>query len=279
MTPKQAKPVLVLYYSGSGSTETVCRVLGRKLAESRPTEVKRVSLDFDFSSLADYGTLVMGFPTYFCHPPASLAELIDAAPRLEQPLPAFVLTTCGLYTTNSVRHMALALAAKNIIPAGNAIIRGPGSDAALLFPYVPGPFTRYERAVGRKLRKALREILTLNGNGEVRPKIPRPRWYTWPQNLVDHYGKEQYQGGYGQRMRVLDARCTNCGLCVRECMKGCWTEGEEHPSLDHAGCDFCLRCIHRCPSRAIVFSDDMKDRRRFDAPFYRRAEKSLAEKL
>ena len=56
--------------------------------------------------------------------------------------------------------------------------------------------------------------------------------------------------------------------CVKGCIRGCWKEGKEIPSFDPENCELCLKCVHNCPERAIVFSKAMVDRPRLNRKFY-----------
>ena len=87
-----------------------------------------------------------------------MAEFVYRLPRLNLPKTAFVFTTCGLYTGNSLRILIKQLLEKNIVAGGYVEIRGPASDGALMFPSWLSLMFNYERKARQKIEGAVSEI-------------------------------------------------------------------------------------------------------------------------
>lgn len=259
--------ILILYHSGSGSTRTIGEVLQEKLSRSHRVDMIRVSPDFDYQSLSHYDFILCGFPTYHCQPSTSMLEFVDGIPSIDTPRSCFVFTTCGLYAGNSLRVLIKELVAKNIITTGYTQIRGPASDGVLLYPSSLSLMFRYQKRARQKMEKAASAIGTLMSSHVSTLRIPAYKWYVPINNVLTNLGEKKY-GKYRDNLHVLSDRCTNCNVCVKNCQRNCWTEGEESPSFTPANCEFCLGCVHGCPHKAIVFSDNMKDKPRLNRAFY-----------
>jgi len=133
---------------------------------------------------------------------------------------------------------------------------------------------KYEKRAKREIEASVSEIGSLLRSRTSEPKIPLYKWYVPINNVASFFGQKVYSG-YRDGLHVLGDRCINCNLCVENCERGCWTEGEEQPSFNPANCELCLRCVHHCPQKAIVFSEKMKDKPRLDNTFYRELKADL----
>ena len=49
--------------------------------------------------------------------------------------------------------------------------------------------------------------------------------------------------------------------------------GDYYITIDTDKCEFCLKCVHNCPVKAIIFSEKMKDKLRLDRKFYNKLKK------
>lgn len=264
------KKILIVYQSGSGSTRTISEVFEKRLSADFNVKMLEVHADFDYRGLLDYDIVLVGFPTYYFRPPDSILEFVEKMPVFEKEIKTFIYTTYAMYSGNSIRVLAIKLKAKNMIVSGYTHIRGPASDGVLLLPSCFKLFFRYERKAKIKVDRVIGEIRGLLKNTGKISKIPPPRWYS-PVTWIFH---KQIHGidysSYKKNLKVLEDRCTNCNICVDNCIRNCWTEGKDFPSINTNNCEFCLKCVHNCPGNAIVFMDRMKDSPRLNKLFYKK---------
>ncbi|SCY56648.1 flavodoxin family protein [Alkaliphilus peptidifermentans] len=130
----QKKPrILILYHSGAGSTKTLAEIFYEKLS-SYTTEISSISTKYDYNKLNEYDFIILAYPTYHCEPSLSMKEFIMNMPKLPQEKRAFVFTTCGLYSGNSVRSFIKESFKKNLVTCASSVYKAPATDGALLLP-------------------------------------------------------------------------------------------------------------------------------------------------
>jgi len=262
--------IFVLHHSGSGSTRTIAEVISDKLSKSYDVEMAPITLRsaFDFNKIKDADMVVFGSPTYNCRPSRSMLEFIDRMPKQKFPKRGFIFMTCGLYLGNAMRILAKRLYDKNIVLLGYERFRGPGSDGALLFPSSIKFIFRYEKGVKKKIDRVVSDIGRGLQSEAKRPKMPIYKWYVPINDIFTYFGEKSYKK-YSKNIHVIGDRCKNCNTCVKGCIRGCWKKGEEIPLFDSENCELCLKCVHNCPEKAIVFSKAMMDKPRLNRKFYR----------
>jgi ferredoxin len=260
----------ILYFSGVGGTRLVAELLGEILSKDgfRGATGIRDPRAVELAQGSDL--LVLCYPTYYLKPPPSMREFVETLGPFDPPRAAYVVTTCELYSENSVRRLALALRKRGILVAGSKVVRAPGSDATCVFPSALVPWLyRFEKGLSEKLRAIAREIRSLADGRGFRESIPPPKWYTPFTQALQVLALNRFDG-WRYRMRVRPDRCTSCGICAKGCDRKAWAMGEGGPVHVPEKCELCARCIHRCPERAIVLIERLKDNRRLDPRLYAR---------
>jgi ferredoxin/flavodoxin len=260
----------ILYFSGSGGTALVAELLGELLSGRLEREVASIEDLRAREIAAGADLLVFLYPTYYLKPAPSMAEFARALGPFEPPKLAYVVTTCELYTENSVRRLSLSLRSRGIRVAGSKVVHATGSDVTLAVPSGLVPWWyRFERALPRKLRDIADEVAAMAETGEADERIPGLKWYTPLTQLVQVLLLNRFDA-FRSRVRVLPDRCSGCGSCVAMCGRGAWAMGPALPAHDPERCDLCGRCLHSCPGRAIVLLRPLRDNRRLDALLYSR---------
>ncbi len=76
--------------------------------------------------------------------------------------------------------------------------------------------------------------------------------------LVSPISLAYYVGGrfFLAKTFISNNNCTNCGLCIRECPTGSIIEVSKRPYWKLT-CESCMRCMNRCPQRAIESAHGM----------------------
>lgn len=265
----------IIYFSAVGTTkvaaELLAELLERRLEISNSsiegTRVSLVSIEEKeaLSVVIEAGLLVFCYPTYYLKPAHPMRLFTAGLPSFEAPKPCYIITTCELYSENSLRQLAKILAAKGLVASGWKALRAPGSDvtAVLDARLVPWLY-RFGRGFEKGLHLAAEEILIAAADKKSSsPRLPPPLWYTPLSQLLqilalNHFDLVKY------RLRALDERCSRCGLCVADCPAQAIMMGKNGVQIKARQCLLCCRCVHGCPQRAIILSKRLKDNRRID---------------
>jgi NAD(P)H dehydrogenase (quinone) len=73
-----AKNVLILYYSGSGNTQKMAKMIAEGIRSSSTLDIKVQNVEkFDTALLPNYDGIVVGSPTYFSNVAWQVKKMID----------------------------------------------------------------------------------------------------------------------------------------------------------------------------------------------------------
>ena len=67
---------------------------------------------------------------------------------------------------------------------------------------------------------------------------------------VQHMFAQHPERINGSAIAITD-RCVACGVCTRVCPRGLYVLENGKATRTQNSCDFCLACVHHCPSKAI----------------------------
>jgi flavodoxin len=264
----------VMFFSGSGSTALIAELIaGRLAARGHDAPLLSVEQNSDPGLLGACDLAVIGTPTYHNCPAGTLLDWIARWPPGAGPARAFLFATFGLYTGNAPHLLGQALAARGVRTVGHTGFRGPASDSVLMLPAWIGFMFRYERRIARRIDTAAGQIAALAEQPDAPGRLPPRRWYAPLDHVPNRViARNRFRRRLAPGLRVLPGRWQ--GEAV-DCPRGCWQAGPGGvPVCDPADCDFCLRCVHRSPRRAVIWDAAMQDGPRLDPAFYaaRRAE-------
>jgi flavodoxin/ferredoxin len=273
------KSVAILYFSGTGGTRLVAELLGEILSARFECGVLSIEDSRAAELAAGSGLLVLLYPTYYLKPAPSMSEFVQKLGPLDPPRAAYVVSTCELYSENSIRRLGLSLRKRGALVAGSKVLRAPGSDLTCVLPSALIPWWyRFERGLPEKLRAIAEEIGIIAESRGIHEALPRPKWYTPFTQIAQILFLNRFDG-YRSRMRVLRVRCGSCGACVARCGRGAWEMGGDGPVHLPERCELCTRCLHLCPKRAIVLIGALKDNRRLDSRLYGRLREEAGARL
>jgi len=257
--------ILILYHSGAGNTKLIAEKIYDSVRNDFEVEINHIDNKYTTGRLQEFDLLIFGFPTHHAAPSLSMIEFVENLSGFTKPAKAFIFTTYGLYTGNSLRTFARMLRKKNIRILHYAKFRAPATDGVLLFPEKLKFMFRFEKKIKDKLQDFIRKVRHFTNLSQDR--LPPYEWYVPLNDLIKTFGIKYYEKLKNQ-MHILPEACTNCNLCVNVCERQAWTENEPIPVFNSGNCEFCLECVHKCPTGAIVFSDKMKDKKRLNKKFY-----------
>ncbi len=264
--------ILILYHSGAGNTKLVSEILLNRLKQTHQVEISHVKKEYENTRLQQFDLLIFGFPTHHAAPTLTMTEYINRLNKFDQPIKSFIFTTYGLYPGNSLRIMAKLLQTKNIKVIDYEEFKAPATDGVLLFTDKLKFMFEFEKKLQEKINRFVAQIE--NFQNLTPKKLPPYKWYEPLNNLVKPLGMKYYEKLKSQ-MHIDPDLCTNCNLCVTVCDRSAWQSGNPIPEFVLDNCEFCLECVHKCPTQAIIFSDFMKDKPRLNKRFYHNLKKTI----
>ena len=250
------KRVLILYHSGVTNTRMVAEKVFHRIYNTFDTKmysVEQMPCDIE---LNEYDSIVIGFPTIHATPSKRILEFINGFSKLTKPLPAFIFTTCGLCSANTLRIFAKHCIAKNIIPVLNSSYRCSATDGALIAPWMDILF-RHEKGLDEKIDKDCACYIKLIQSNHIQLSVPRFKLYS-----IINYPNKFLGQHLPIKIYLHKNKCIKCEKCIHNCPSAALTkDNDDYPKYIAQNCEKCLRCIHKCPQLALSLSKKKTPRR------------------
>jgi ferredoxin len=239
---------LIAYFSGTGTTETVVRMLKGEL-EKLGHEVILVRMEDTLKrneplSLAGYELLGLASPVLEYGTPRIVMDFVRRLPDAKAQR-TFILRTAGGVAPQNY-HASKSLIRK-LRRKGYAVFHerlfSLGSNWIVKFS--DSSVHRLHQAAIRKTGLMAKDLQ----EGKER-FLATSIWTAALMGLISFLGSKS-AWLVGKDLRVSSA-CTMCGLCARNCPRG---NIEERGGRIRFGrsCVVCMRCVYSCPARAIGF--------------------------
>lgn len=244
----EAMKILILYYSGVGNTKMVATKMFDVLHDSHEVtlvSIEKLSTDID---IANYDSLVIGFPTIHAAPAQPILTFIEQIEKLKKSIPTFLFTTCGLYSANTLRIFAKQCEEKNIITILSNSYRCAATDGILIAPNM-NVWYCHEKRLNKKVEN---DVSTFIGycNRPIIANIPRFKIYS-----VLNYPNKFFGQRFSPKIYIHEKNCVLCGKCVINCPVQCICNNDKgYPIFNNEKCIHCYRCIHHCPQKVLSLS-------------------------
>ncbi|MCK8058928.1 MULTISPECIES: EFR1 family ferrodoxin [unclassified Fusibacter] len=252
--------IQVLYFSGTGNTEYVSKIIERNL-QSADLLVKRNSIESFTNDMSIGDILVFGFPIYACDIPKFIKKFIIEMEPVNK-LPVYLFATKAFLSGNALRVAEKLFKKKGYEVKGVVEVFMPGSDA-LAFKDRDSSMVKSismmnfdEIEVVSDFTKA---IISGDGNN-----------YSHKPKIGDYLLGDLIKGVYPllenmlQKKFKTDERCILCGRCQRICPSA--NIVVDHKVTFNNRCYLCMRCIHNCPAEAIQIGKSTIDKFRWHGP-------------
>lgn len=244
------KKVVVLYHSGVNNTKIVSEKIYNHIKKITGIEIYSVErLPKDFS-LNNYSGIVIGFPVIHTAPSKRILEFINKIEKALTNKPAYIFTTCGLYSGNALREFSKKCMNKNIIPVVTRDFNNcPAIDGVLLAPFIKS-FYKFPKNLEEKIVLDVVKFKKVIKTNKYSLNIPGFKLYTvlnYPNKLA------------GQLITfpiyLHNDKCIKCNKCIINCpSKAIEKDKIGYPKFHLKKCEKCYRCIHHCPSKALSLS-------------------------
>lgn len=260
---------MVLYYfSGTGNT----RIISEKILEkavragqdvdgsagtgTEPVETVLLPVDQaqrDGIVIEPDTIFGIGFPVYDLMPPEIVCSFVQALPDARPGQSAFVFSTYTSFPLDANRYVIELLQQKGYRVVAEKSFKAPGA-VAYVYANPELPVIRGEAVFGKGTDRTIESFVLQILRG-VRIAAPEIRIRPHPLRKFHQAFSRLVMGNLFYRNLRVSAECTGCGLCVKNCPSANLSlENGSLRVLDANGCLRCMRCIVRCPARAINFT-------------------------
>ena len=242
--------ILVLYFSGVGSTRKVAELIQDCLLHTKNYIVDLYSIEnCAVINFITYDAFIIGTPVYHGAPSNIVNDYFDSLPPLRKRIPAFIFNTRALCSCNTNRLLAKRLLKKNIITIKDQDYRAPASDGALILPFIKRFFC-FEKNIQAKIQLDCMDFLAQIQTKQLYGYVPQFRF----SSVINAPNKF-----IGQmitfKIFLHQDKCIKCGRCIGNCPHYAWERSNSgYPLFNSTKCENCYRCIHHCPAKALSLS-------------------------
>ena len=106
--------MLILFHSGSGSTNMIASLLRDLLKKDVQPDIQRINPDFDYTQLNNHEVIIIGFPVYHFTVSTSMRRFLEKMPVFADRKKVFLFATYAMATGNAIRNAGLILKEKNV---------------------------------------------------------------------------------------------------------------------------------------------------------------------
>ena len=241
--------VLVLWYSQTGHTQRIGRLLGHVFQDMGFWTTASEIRDFNPRDMGEYDFIIIGTPVFYYDTPLYVKEWIGSSPDLHA-IPVASFVTFGgpegdQY--NAASNILNLLSAKGGIPVGLDTFLNMGAfplswsaEGVQKHKHLPDEDT-FDQA--RNYARSLIERVQQEKIFKVDKKVTLRRLSTtfdlryWTKLSIKNHSIDK-------------ETCINCGTCVEKCPVKAIDLGAYSVNTDV--CVLCFGCINNCPAQAVV---------------------------
>ena len=251
------KKILVIYFSGAGSTKKVANLMCNRLLHDCEVDIFSIESK-EIPNINNYDALIVGTPTYHAIPSKLIMDFFNAISPLAEVVPAFIYNTRGLFSFNTNRALAKVLQAKNIFIIMDVAYRSPASDGSILAPFVKR-FFEFEKDIEKKIDCDCTTFLALLNKENYKFYIPRfqlSSFFNVPNKAIGQR--------YTAKIYLHEDRCSKCGKCNMQCPHSAFSSDiNDYPIFDSKKCERLLSLCTPLSNFSIVIKKKGKAKKDF----------------
>jgi ferredoxin/flavodoxin len=235
---------LIFYFSGTGNSLKVAKVVSRELGGA-----EIVSMAKPRTVTKQYEAIGFVYPTYFGGLPKVVYEFVTRL-NLEDNKNAYFysIATCGGFTLNCLPQLDELLKKHGVKLNYGGKIKMFAND--VLMYDMSTKIDKITKNSDKKLVPILRSIKNRDTN-KIKKSILYRDSYKDVSNFVRDYN--------------VNENCISCGICGEVCPMKNIEIVNNKPQFGNK-CEACLACIQYCPQKAINYRNVTQKRRRYTNP-------------
>lgn len=251
----EMKSIAIFYFSGTGNTHMVVRML-EELLRSSENQIDLYRME-DFLALSysssdevqklifEHDAIGFAYPVHAFNAPSLVFKFLQFLPSISIDYPSpyvFLIRTAGdpLCHGGSTQFVERKLAQKGFHLRLERLFIMPSNVFFAFNPRLIKQLFQIAQAHAQNLvQDILNEATDLSKNGWILNAV------SWVFSTMESLG-----GKFAGHHFKISTECTKCGLCSRTCpTQNILFDGKEIKFKYR--CNLCLRCVYRCPQHAI----------------------------
>lgn len=246
---------MILYFSGTGNSKYVAKVIGEKLNDEIVSMNKLIKNGFE-GTLNSEKPYVFVFPSYASYPPKIVLQLMHTIQLSGCQEAYFVMTAGDNIGGFSAKILKKICNEKQLQFRGLAGISMPKNHVTM--------YNVADKETGsREVQKAIPAII------DVAQQIERSEQLVPDKKMITGAVMRRIVGPVylalvcGTKGFHVNDSCTGCGKCVRNCPVNAIRLENKIPIWNGKNCAHCMSCISGCPTRAINYKNVTQNRDRY----------------
>lgn len=244
---------MILFWSGTGNSAHVARVLGQALGDELVDLGQRMR--HTHAPLVSQKPWILSTPIYGWRIPRVVTDYL-ASCGMQGSRVLVVVATHGSSSGNAQGFARRFFRRLGIELVGFADVRMPENYLALF----KTPSDEEARALNKWAERKIGRIATMLAEGK---RLPPQRVGLWGHFLSWAVNPVFYRFLVKDGKFYATSRCDACALCVRLCPLANISLSAERGVLWHGKCTHCMACIAHCPRKAIEYGSATKGRNRY----------------
>ncbi len=246
---------MVLYFSGTGNSKFIAKILSEKLNE-RLICANELIKKGEYTNMHSEERLVFVSPVYAWRLPRVFQEFIKGCKFVGK---AYFVITCGDSICNAEKYVRKFCKKQGLELMGVCEIVMPENYIAMFSAPSKEEIPKIIDKAKQKAQNLAQSIL----NDEQLPNVK--------SNLLGKFlSSKVVNGGFytfsisSKKFYATD-ECSSCGLCERECMLNNIKLIDGKPRWGK-NCTHCMACICKCPTLAIEYGKKTLKKDRYVCP-------------
>lgn len=251
---------MILYYSASGNTGYIARLLAKKLDDECIDLLERIRTN-DLTKVCSKKPFIICTPVYVCEMPVFVREYIKRLPMRGSRKVYFVFTSGGYAGMSGSLAKAL-MRRKKMIYMGHAELTMP-SNHIVSNAYPPTQPDECRRRISESTKKAA-DIAEIVKHGK---KLKARHVFLLEKLLILPFNPFWLKFKQPSKDFHTTDKCVGCGKCSRVCPINNIRMKNGRPVWKNP-CAHCMACILNCPFEAIEYGNITQTKEKYNIKKY-----------
>ena len=250
MKTRNPRKALVTWFSQTGHTERIGRIIAAELREKGIEVTEGDIREIDSSTVPNYELIVMGSPVYYADVPVTQKEWIESIPSINGiPVASYVtFGGAGDNQHNTACYLLDHLSDKGGVPVAMKIFSNMSTFAPTWSSGRSARILQYRNLPNeetfQKARDYAESVITIVESGQLQDISYKIHYGSLMRYLVTGSLMTLFIG----RHRIVQKKCVQCGLCEDKCPASVITIDNYRINTDN--CVACFGCVNLCPMEA-----------------------------